>query len=131
MKVTNLKNFLLGVLFCLCLLISLVGSWIFLKFQEGFVYFQKSLPNNRMITNFGKNISLFTQNRNKMRDSVPLKLALLGLKYPISPEPKEILSINWYSNNKNKILVLISLWTCFSRMRQSLWLWSFRQTIKR
>ncbi|KAF2585899.1 hypothetical protein F2Q70_00036657 [Brassica cretica] len=26
--VTNLENVLLGVLFCLCMLISLVGSWI-------------------------------------------------------------------------------------------------------
>ncbi|KAF3492591.1 hypothetical protein DY000_02055608 [Brassica cretica] len=41
---------------------------------------------------------------NKMRDSLPLKLALPGLKYPIGSEPKERLSINQHSNNKNKIL---------------------------
>ena len=56
-----------------------------------------------MVTN------LNTHDSNKMEDSLPLKLALPGLKYPTGSEPKERLSINQHSNNKMKILVLISL----------------------
>ncbi|KAG5401201.1 hypothetical protein IGI04_015808 [Brassica rapa subsp. trilocularis] len=43
--------------------------------------------------------SLFTQDRNKMGDSVPLKLALPELKYPIGSQPKEKSAINQYSGS--------------------------------
>ncbi|CAF2236321.1 unnamed protein product [Brassica napus] len=42
---------------------------------------------------------LFTQDRNKMGDSVPLKLALPELKYPIGSQPKEKSAINQYSGS--------------------------------
>ncbi|XP_033143445.1 uncharacterized protein LOC117132719 [Brassica rapa] len=43
--------------------------------------------------------SLFTHDRNKMGDSVPLKLALPELKYPIGSQPKEKSAINQYSGS--------------------------------
>ena len=43
---------------------------------------------------------MFAQDRNKMGESVPLKLALPELKYPIGSEPKERASINQNSNSE-------------------------------
>ncbi|CAN7092102.1 unnamed protein product, partial [Brassica rapa subsp. narinosa] len=41
-----------------------------------------------------------TSSANKMRDSVPLKLALPELKYPIGSQPKEKSAINQYSGSE-------------------------------
>ncbi|KAG5383975.1 hypothetical protein IGI04_035445 [Brassica rapa subsp. trilocularis] len=96
LKLGNVDIFdrVLNLLMSLLLLVKL--SSVYKNFRKHLLcYFRKAFQKSLKFF-----FSLFTQDRNKMGDSVPLRLALPELKYPIGSQPKEKSAINQYSGSE-------------------------------